>query len=123
MVPPSPVAFGVWIRTPVMSRTPTITSRTSRKPRSFAIAGSVPTRAGSAGWPPAEPAIGLAYGQALGGLVALRHRGPADHVPPGAHVVGTLVLVLEIVSVLPDVDAKNRRLAVHDRAVLVGRRA
>src|SRR5712691_1466720 len=47
---------------------------------------------------------------------------PVDDVPPGGEVVGAAVLVLEVVGVLPDVDAEQRHLAVADRAVLVRRR-
>src|SRR4026209_1215665 len=46
---------------------------------------------------------------------------PVDDVPPRLEVVGTPVLVVEVVGVLPDVDAEDRRLAVHHRRVLVGR--
>src|SRR5690348_16202625 len=53
---------------------------------------------------------------------ALLHLGPVDHVPPGLHVVGPAVLVLEVVRVLPDIQAEDRgRLPVHDRVVLVRR--
>src|SRR3954464_6405641 len=57
---------------------------------------------------------------AAGRLEALRHLVPVDHVPPGLEVVRALVLVLEVVGVLPDVDAYQRRLAGRDRRVLVG---
>ena len=45
-------------------------------------------------------------------FVALVDGVPVDHVPPGGDVVGAAVLVLQIVGVLPDVDAQDRRLAV-----------
>src|ERR1700676_23225 len=52
-------------------------------------------------------------GQALG------DPRPVDDVPPGIDVVGAAVLVLQVVGVLPDVDAEQRRLSVGDRVVLV----
>src|SRR5690349_10119768 len=45
---------------------------------------------------------------------------PIYHIPPGAKVVGAAVLILQVVGVLPDVDAKQRGLAGHQRAILVG---
>src|SRR6266550_2233342 len=47
-------------------------------------------------------------------------RLPVQGVEPGRHVVRTLVLVLEVVSVLPYIHAENRRQLVHEGAVLVG---
>src|SRR3972149_4270567 len=55
-------------------------------------------------------------------LQPARHLGPVDDVPPGGDVVGPAVLVVEVVGVLPDVDAEDRRLALGERAVLVRRR-
>src|SRR5579862_4561456 len=49
-------------------------------------------------------------------LINLR---PVDHVPPGVDVVRPAILVLQVVRVLPDVDAEDRVLAVHQRTVLV----
>src|SRR5437867_6177108 len=54
--------------------------------------------------------------------VILAYRVPVHHVPPGFDVVGTPVLILKIISMLPNIDAENRRVAVHQRAVLVWRR-
>src|SRR5205807_8226195 len=51
---------------------------------------------------------------------ALGHLPPVDHVPPRVDVIGPAVVVLQVVGVLPDVDAEQRRLAVADRVVLVG---
>src|SRR5712692_3338916 len=51
-------------------------------------------------------------------LVDLR---PVDDVPPGVDVVGTAVLILQIVGVLPHVDAEHDLLPFHQRAVLVRR--
>src|SRR4051795_13136439 len=59
--------------------------------------------------------LALGRGVALGDLV------PVDDVPPGLEVLGPAVVVLEVVRVLPDVVAQQRRVAVEHRAVLVGR--
>src|SRR5262245_38331113 len=45
---------------------------------------------------------------------------PVDDVPPRVDVVRPPVLILQIVGVLPDVDAEHDLLAVHQRAVLIG---
>src|SRR6202167_3500593 len=45
---------------------------------------------------------------------------PVHDVPPRVEVVGAAGLVLEVVGVLPDVDAEQRDLAGGDRVVLVG---
>src|SRR5215210_1462469 len=55
-----------------------------------------------------------------GALEALLDILPVDRVPPGRQVVGAPVLVLQVVGVLPDVDAQERRRAIHQRAVLIG---
>src|SRR5690606_4630971 len=55
------------------------------------------------------------------GGVLLRYGVPVDDVPPRLDVVGPPVLVLQVVGVLPDVEAEDRRVAVHDRRVLVRR--
>src|SRR5471032_2094107 len=47
--------------------------------------------------------------------------GPVDDVPPGIEVVGTAVLLLQVVGVFPDVDAEHDFLPFHQRAVLVRR--
>src|SRR5690606_8199235 len=54
--------------------------------------------------------------------VLLRDGVPVHDVPPRLDVVGTAVLVVQVVGVLPDVEAEDRGVAVHDRRVLVGRR-
>src|SRR5919107_1290866 len=46
---------------------------------------------------------------------------PVDHVPPRLYVLRAPVLVLEVVGVLPHVQPYNRRLALHQGAILVGR--
>src|SRR3954465_5056775 len=57
----------------------------------------------------------------LGGREPLGHLRPVHGVPPRLQVVRALVLVLEVVRVLPDVVAQDRRLAVADGSVLVRR--
>src|SRR3954468_11626530 len=53
----------------------------------------------------------LSCGEALlRRVVALGDLVPVDDVPPRLEVVGTLVLVLEVVGVLPDVVAQQRHL-------------
>src|SRR5918994_3925774 len=47
---------------------------------------------------------------------------PVYDVPPNFQVFRTPVLILEVVGVLPDVDAEERLVALHERAGLVGRR-
>lgn len=43
-------------------------------------------------------------------------------VPPGGQAVGSLVLIFQVVGMLPDVDAEDRRARlVHQRVVLVRR--
>src|SRR5206468_1095967 len=54
--------------------------------------------------------------------VIFRDRVPIHHVPPSLEVIGTTVLVLEIVGMLPHVDAEDRRVAIHQRTILVWRR-
>ena len=49
-------------------------------------------------------------------------RVPRHHVPPGREVVRAAVLVVQVVGVLPDVDAEDGRLALGERRVLVRRR-
>src|SRR5688572_11131791 len=45
---------------------------------------------------------------------------PVHDVPPSRHVIRTPILILEVVGVLPDVDAQDRRLTLHERRVLIG---
>src|SRR5438876_9629376 len=47
---------------------------------------------------------------------------PIHPVPPSLKVIGASVLVIEIVGVLPGVDAEDRRVAIHQRTVLIWRR-
>src|ERR1700730_17615170 len=54
--------------------------------------------------------------------VILRYFRPVHYVPPGFDVVGAAVLVVQVVGVLPNIAAQDRRVAVHQRAVLVLRR-
>jgi len=50
--------------------------------------------------------------QNSGGREPLGDLVPVDYVPPRVDVVGTAVLVLQVVGVLPHVDAQQRRAAV-----------
>src|SRR5207249_5524450 len=54
--------------------------------------------------------------------VVLRDRVPVHHVPPSLKVIGAAVLILEIIGMLPHVDAEDRRVAIHQRTVLIWRR-
>src|SRR4028118_24846 len=56
-----------------------------------------------------------------GGVVSSCDLLPVDDVPEGVYVLRAAVLVLEVVGVLPHVQAHHRRLALHQRRVLVGR--
>jgi len=56
----------------------------------------------------------------LGGGEALVDLVPVHGVPPGLQVIGTLVLILEVIGVLPHVIAQHGVLAVGDGIVLVG---
>src|SRR5512147_2791528 len=47
---------------------------------------------------------------------------PVDHVPPGSHIIGTAVLVVQIISMFPNIDAENGSHAVGKRGILVGAR-
>src|SRR5258708_321784 len=91
MVPPRPVAFGVWMRTPAIRRT---ASTTSMMISAF---------------------LTCAIGLVVPGLDGF----PVEGVEPGGDVVRALVLVLQVVRVLPDVDSENRRQVFHVGAVLV----
>src|SRR5712664_578288 len=59
--------------------------------------------------------LDLRHGLLVAGLDGL----PVQGVEPGRDVVRTLVLVLQVVRVLPDVDAEDGRQVLHVRAVLV----
>src|SRR3954452_8787078 len=72
-----------------------------------------------AGGPPEEVRLDRG-GRRLGLRVALPDGVPVDHVPDRGQVVGPAVLVLQVVGVLPHVDAEQRCLALEDRRVLVG---
>src|SRR3954451_13788341 len=78
--------------------------------------------------PRAENTAGVAefralatYRSACGGAVALGDLRPVDRVPPGLEVRRARVLVREVVRVLPDVVAEQRRLSGGERGVLVRR--
>src|SRR5215213_6722691 len=69
----------------------------------------------------AEFRVGSLYRSGGGGAVALCDLRPVHGVPPGLEVGGAGVLVRQVVRVLPDVVAEQRRLAGADRVVLVRR--
>src|SRR6267142_4474265 len=50
---------------------------------------------------------------------SLVNLSPVDDVPPCVDVVGTAILVLQIVRMLPHVDAEDDVLSFHERTVLV----
>src|SRR4051812_29249569 len=52
-------------------------------------------------------------------LEALAHCIPVDGIPPGGDVIGSPVLVLQIVGMLPYVEPQERSTALHDWGVLV----
>src|SRR6266480_4117182 len=56
---------------------------------------------------------------AAGLLVATRNLIPVDYIPPGIKVLGTAILVFEIVGMLPDIVAHHRIQTIHERAILV----
>ena|GEM_PF-3981842 len=54
-------------------------------------------------------------------FVVLGHLFPVDNVPESAHIVRATVLVFEVIGVLPHVEPEQRRVPVHERAVLIRR--
>src|SRR5207244_13127824 len=57
-----------------------------------------------------------------GGSVILRYRVPVHHVPPGLNVICPAILIFQVVGVLPHIEAEDRPVAIHQRAVLIRRR-
>src|SRR5258708_36911878 len=55
----------------------------------------------------------------LRGVIALADVVPVHGIPPRLEVIRATILVVEIISMLPDVIAEEHAPAVHDRAVLV----
>src|SRR3954470_22387845 len=51
----------------------------------------------------------------------LGNLGPVDRVPPGLKVLRPQVLILQVVGVLPHIHTQQRRLALHQRAILIRR--
>src|SRR6266436_6604929 len=51
--------------------------------------------------------------------IIIRDRVPIHHVPPSFDVVGPTVLVIEIISVFPNIHSEDRGVSFHERAVLV----
>src|ERR1700730_16465805 len=56
----------------------------------------------------------------FGGGIAFGDLVPVHHVPPCLEIIGTPILIHQIVGVFPYVVAHQRALAVHERRVLVG---
>ena len=80
-------------------------------PRSKAGGSRAPRRV-LGGEPPALPQARRRGGARAQCREALRDLRPVHDVPPRVDVVRAAVLVLQVVGVLPDVDAEQRRLAV-----------
>src|SRR6266849_3098001 len=55
-------------------------------------------------------------------LIATCNLIPVDHIPPGVQIIGTAILVLQIVSMFPDVISHDRIQTLHQWAVLVSGR-
>src|SRR5690348_12202251 len=76
---------------------------------------------------PTKPTRGRGWASALWPAAlrptreALAGRLPVDDAPPGVHVVVAAVLVLQVVGVLPDVDAQQWPAALRQGRILVGR--
>src|SRR5712691_8101950 len=98
MVPPRPEALGVCTSTLTISRRARTASRMTSVCPTFVIGSSLcdPYRA--------EPRL---------------DRRPVQRVEPCRDIVGSLVLVFQVVRVLPHVDAQDRGEPLHERAVLV----
>src|SRR3984893_12604164 len=111
MVPPRPVALGVCSSTPPIRRMATATCMITSAWLIWCMERTKVYRARASPRPVAPLPLGRRQ--------ALVDGVPVDRVPPGGHVVGTPVLVLEVVRVLPDVDAQDRHPALRYRVVLV----
>ncbi len=98
-------------RSPRRRRAASPAQRSTQRPRRAA------GRMYFAGEPHARP---RQDGSAARAANAVGDLGPVDDVPPRVDVVRAPVLVLQVVGVLPHVDAEQRRLAVAERVVLVG---
>src|SRR5437879_4093467 len=48
-------------------------------------------------------------------LIQISNLSPIDHVPPGLEVVGSAVLVFQIIGMFPHVRPEDRFVAFHDR--------
>src|SRR5262249_32320123 len=57
----------------------------------------------------------------LGGRKPAIDLVPVQRVPPSRDVVSAAILVLEVIRMLPHVDAHDRRLTIHDWAILIRR--
>ncbi len=56
----------------------------------------------------------------LSGVKSLFGCLPVDDIPPSVDVVGSTVLVVEIVSMFPDIQTNDGDLSFHQRAILIG---
>ena len=59
-------------------------------------------------------------GKLLYGVKSLLDLRPVHHIPPRGKVLIPPVLILQVVGVLPDVDAHDGEFALHNRTVLIG---
>src|SRR5699024_4044507 len=75
-------------------------------------------------WTVATRRSAISMRSARGSLATTLHLGPVDHVEERGDVVRPTVLVLQVVRVLPHVQAQDRGVArtdvLHQRIVLVG---
>ena len=65
--------------------------------------------------------ISLSANLSLGGFVVCANGVPVNHAPKRLEIIRAAVLVLEIIGMLPNIAAKNRRSAFHQRCVLISR--
>ena len=72
-----------------------------------------------------DPSLERAVASTFGVLVSLADFVPIHHVPEGFEVFGAAILVFEVVSVFPNIATQNGnpRFFVHERIILIGRRA
>src|SRR3954447_6700253 len=70
---------------------------------------------------PSPGSIGLVSAPKL--LQLLVNCVPVNNIPPCRDVFGTAILILQIVSVFPDIQTKDRLLSFHVGAILIGRRS
>src|SRR3989440_13025781 len=106
MVPPSPEAFGVWMRMPAIRTSASTASATTSAFWSLAM-----ELADFTGFSPLPPGgEGRVWRRALSPDRAKpgADRVPVQGVEPGGHVVGAPALMVQVVGVFPHVDAEDR---------------